>query len=143
MALFAIRRLCRGRGNQLCEAHVGFQGLRPTACLDVTSVVASSYGHDNGRLGPTHCAFIDDALGDRCSEYWACRTPLSAAGSARSALAAALRPGSTAALGGSPRSRTRPRSGITPCGDASPARCAPGTHPADPAKSEAEWATSE
>src|SRR6516162_6717353 len=102
---------------------------RLTVCFHVTSLVVSSCGYDNGRIGPTHCALIGDALGDRYREYWACRTPLAAAGSARSALAAALRPASPAGPDGSLRSRTRPRSGIRPYGDASPARCAPGTRP--------------
>src|SRR2546425_7144927 len=84
----------------LMDALIGFQGLILTVCLDVTPLVASSYGYDNGRIGPTHCALIGDAPGDRWSECRACRTPLSAARSSRSALAAGSRPASAAAPGG-------------------------------------------
>jgi hypothetical protein len=38
----------------------------PTVCLDVTSLVVCSYGYDNGKSGPTRCALIGAALGDRC-----------------------------------------------------------------------------
>jgi hypothetical protein len=41
-------------------------GARPTACLHVTSLVASSCGYDDGKSGPTHCAVIGAARGDRC-----------------------------------------------------------------------------
>jgi hypothetical protein len=37
----------------------------PTVCLGATSVVADTYGHGNGRIGPTRCAFIGAARGDR------------------------------------------------------------------------------
>jgi hypothetical protein len=37
----------------------------PTVCLDVTSLVASSYEYDSDTSGPTRCAIIDAALGDR------------------------------------------------------------------------------
>src|SRR5215470_5456215 len=37
----------------------------PTVCLDATSLVVYSYGYDDGRIGPTHCALIGGALGDR------------------------------------------------------------------------------
>src|SRR5215471_13394431 len=97
-----------------------------TVCLGVTSAVANIYGCDNGRIGPTRCAVIDGVLGDRWSRGRVGRTPRTAAGSARSALAVALRLACTAALGGSPQPRTRPRSGSTPWDDASPPRSAPG-----------------
>src|SRR5215467_5084275 len=92
-------------------------GLRPTVCLGVTSAVAYTYGYGDGRIGPTRCALIAGARGDRCSRCQGCRTPPAGAGSAHSALAAASRPVSAAAPGGSPRPRTRPRSGSTPCDD--------------------------
>jgi serine/threonine-protein kinase PpkA len=38
---------------------------KPTVCLDATSLVACSYGCDDGRIGPTHCAVIGVVLGDR------------------------------------------------------------------------------
>jgi hypothetical protein len=38
---------------------------RPTVCLDVTSLVASSYGYDSGKIGPTRCALIGGRLGDK------------------------------------------------------------------------------
>jgi hypothetical protein len=38
----------------------------PTVCLDVISLVASSYGYENGKNGPIRYALIDDALGDKC-----------------------------------------------------------------------------
>ena len=38
---------------------------RPTVCLYVTSLVASSYGYDDGKSGPTRCALIGAAHGDR------------------------------------------------------------------------------
>src|SRR6266478_8020036 len=44
--------------------HCFFQGI-PTICLYVTSLVASSYGYDDGKNGPTRCAVIGAALGDR------------------------------------------------------------------------------
>ncbi len=37
----------------------------PTVCLYVTSLVASSYGYDDGKNGPTRCALIGAARGDR------------------------------------------------------------------------------
>src|SRR5438093_6178504 len=102
---------------------------KPTVCLHVTSLVASSCGYDNGKSGPTHCALIGAARGDRCNQCWVCRTPPAGARSAHSGLAAGSRLVSTAAPGGFPRSRTTPRSASTPCGDASPPRSAPGTRP--------------
>ena len=53
---------------------------------------------------------IDGGLGDRCSQRRACRRPPARARSARSVLAAASRPASTAAPDGFHRSRTTPRS---------------------------------
>src|SRR5712692_8192509 len=38
---------------------------RPTVCLYVTSLVVYSYGYDDGKIGPTRCALIGAALGDR------------------------------------------------------------------------------
>jgi hypothetical protein len=37
----------------------------PTVCLYVTSLVASSYGYDSGKIGPTRCALIGGRLGDK------------------------------------------------------------------------------
>jgi hypothetical protein len=37
----------------------------PTVCLDVTSLVAYSYGYDDGKNGPTRCALIGAGFGDR------------------------------------------------------------------------------
>jgi hypothetical protein len=103
--------------------------FQPTVSLGVTSVVAYTYGCDDGRIEPIRCASIDGALGDRCSQHRACSRPPAGARLAHSALAAGSRPGSTADPGGLHRSSTRPRSGSRPCADASPARCAPATHP--------------
>src|SRR5262244_445515 len=97
-----------------------FFWVKPTVSLGATSVVAYTYGCDNDRIGPTRCAVIDGAPGDRwsrCQEY---RTPPAGAGSARSGLAGGSRRVSTAAPGAFPRSRTTPPAGIRPCGDASP-----------------------
>src|SRR5204863_2617450 len=98
---------------------------KPTGCLDATSLVVCSYGCDDGRIGPTHCAVIGGALGDRSRARCACKTPPAGAYSTRSVLAGVSRPASTAAPGGFLRSRTRPRSGSTPCDDASPPRSVP------------------
>jgi hypothetical protein len=38
---------------------------KPTVCLDATSLVVCSYGCDDSRIGPTNCALIGGALGDR------------------------------------------------------------------------------
>src|SRR5499427_1864707 len=38
---------------------------KPTVCPGVTSSVAYTYGYDDGRIGPTRCALIDSARGDR------------------------------------------------------------------------------
>ena len=38
---------------------------RPTVCLYVTSLVASRYGYNDGKNGPTRCAVIGAARGDR------------------------------------------------------------------------------
>jgi hypothetical protein len=37
----------------------------PTVCIYVTSLVASSCGYDDGKNGPTRCALIGAARGDR------------------------------------------------------------------------------
>src|SRR6266487_1711381 len=95
---------------------------RPTVSLNVTSVVACTYGCDDGRISPTRCAVIAAGLGDRCSPRRACSRLPAGARRAHSALAAGSRPGSPADPGGSHRSRTRPRSGIRSYGDASPAK---------------------
>ncbi len=42
---------------------------KPTVCLGVTSAVVYTYGCDDGRNGPTRCAFIDGVLGDRCKQH--------------------------------------------------------------------------
>src|SRR5882762_6665069 len=105
---------------------------KPTVCLGVTYMVVYTYGCDDGRIGPTHCAIIGVVPGDRCRQRQARSRPLARAGSARSALVAGSRPASPADPGGSRQSRTTPPSATTPCGDASPARCAPDTHPCPP-----------
>jgi hypothetical protein len=94
----------------------------PTVCLGVTSAVVYSNGYGDGRIGPTRCALIAGALGDRRSRCQGCRTPPAGARSARSGLAAGSRRASTAAPGGFPRSRTTRRSASTPCDDASRAK---------------------
>ena len=104
----------------------------PTVSLGVTSAVVCTYGYDDGRIAPTRCAVIDAALGDRCRQCRACRTLPAAAGSAHSKLAAGSRPVSTVDPGGFHRSRTISPSATRPCGDANPARCAPGTRPSPP-----------
>src|SRR5712691_4631784 len=95
---------------------------KPTVCLGITSAVVDTYGYGDGRIGPTHCALIAGALGDRCSRCRVCRTPRAAGGSVRSGLVAALRRVSIADPCGFHRSRTTPRSTTTPCGDANPAK---------------------
>src|SRR5215217_1569212 len=104
-------------------------GLIPTVCLDATSLVVCSYGSDDGRISPTHCAVIDAARGDRSRPRRACSKLPVGAGSAHIALAAGLRLASTADPGGFHRSKTTPPAATRPCGDASRARCASGTHP--------------
>src|SRR5438034_4650480 len=42
----------------------------PTVCLYVTSLVASSYGYDEGKNGPTRCAVIGAARGGRLRGWW-------------------------------------------------------------------------
>src|SRR5262245_23457004 len=39
--------------------------IKPTVSLIVTYVVVCSYGYDDGRISPTHCALIDGRLGGR------------------------------------------------------------------------------
>src|SRR5262252_4599230 len=102
---------------------------KPTVCLGVTSAVADTYGHDDGRIEPTRCALIGAVLGDRCRRCCVCRTPPAAARSDRSALAATSKLVSTAAPDGFHRARTTRRLGLTPCDDASPPMCAPDTCP--------------
>src|SRR6266849_9660746 len=105
---------------------------KPTVSLGVTSALVCTYGCGDGRISPTRCALIDAVLDGRYCQCRACRTPPAAAGSARSGLAAGSRPVSTVDPGGFHRSRTTPPSATTPCDDASPARCAPGTRPSPP-----------
>src|SRR5262245_15206987 len=106
--------------------------IKPTVCLGVTSSVAYTYGYDDGRIGPTRCALIDGARGDRWSRCQGGSTPPAGARSAHSGLAVGSRPASTADPGGFPRSKTTRRSASTPCDDASRARCALGTRPSLP-----------
>src|SRR5262245_20482900 len=73
---------------------------KPTVCLSVTSVAANTCGCDSGRIGPTRCALIDAARGDRWRTLQASRTSLAAIRSARSGLVGGSRPASTAAPGG-------------------------------------------
>jgi tetratricopeptide (TPR) repeat protein len=108
------------------------EAYKPTVSLGVTYVVVCTYGCGDGRIWPTHCAVIDAGLDGRCRPRRACRTPPGAASSARSALAAGSEPGSPAAPGAFPQSGTTPPSTTRPCGDASLARSAPGTHPCPP-----------
>ena len=68
-------------------------------------MVACTYGCDDDTIEPTRCAGIDAGLGDRCRQRRACSRPPAGAGSAHSALAAALRPALTAAPGESPQAR--------------------------------------
>src|SRR5712671_4050210 len=107
-------------------------GVRPTVCLGATYVVVDTYGCDDGRIGPTRCAVIDAGLGGRWSPRRVCRRPPEAARSARIGLAAGSRPVLTADPGGFHQSRTTPKSGTAPCGDASLARGAPDTRPCRP-----------
>src|SRR5262245_51813551 len=95
---------------------------RPTVWFYVISLVANTCGYNGGRIGPTRCALIDGAPGDKCSQCWARRIPPAGACSTHSGPEAELKPASTAAPDASLRSRTTPRSGIGPCDDASPAR---------------------
>src|SRR6266481_6143828 len=96
--------------------------LRPTVSLGVTSAVVCTYGCDDDRIALTRCAIIAAGLDGRCRPRRTCGTPPAAARSAHTALAAGLRPVSTAAPGAFPRSRTTPPAGIRLCGDASPPR---------------------
>src|ERR671931_537002 len=95
----------------------------------VISLVANTCGYDGGRIGPTHCAVIAGVPGDKCRQCWACRIPLAGACLTHSGPEVESMPASTAAPGGFHGSRTRPRSGSTPCDDASPPRSAPGIRP--------------
>src|SRR5215510_11027766 len=95
----------------------------------IIELVVNSYGYGDGRIGPTRCALIAGARGDRWSRCQRCRTSPSAVRSTHSALAVRSRRGSTADPGGFPRSRTTRRSASTPCDDASPPRSAPDTRP--------------
>src|SRR3989442_9710296 len=55
-----------GVSRRLEPLHAIFSlACRPTVCLYVTSLVASSYGYDDGKNGPTRCAVIGAARGDR------------------------------------------------------------------------------
>src|SRR5215831_6110056 len=101
----------------------------PTVSLGVTYAVVCTYGYDDGRIAPTRCALIAAGLDGRCRLRRTRRTPPAAARSARSVLAAGLRPVSTADPGAFPRARTTPPAGIRPCGDASPPTSAPGMRP--------------
>src|SRR6516165_4879480 len=85
---------------------IGISSFKPTVCLGVTSAVAYTYGYGDGRIGPTRCAVIVGAPGDRWSQCQGCRTPPAGARSARSGLVAGSRQASTAAPDGFPRLRT-------------------------------------
>src|SRR5436309_2790500 len=122
------------RFERIQQRHYGMKLLaytliKPTVSLGGTSAVVCTYGCGDGRIALTRCALIDGVLGDRCSQCPGYRTPPATAGSARSALVAKSRPVSIADPDGFPRARTTPRSWTRPCGDASPARCVPGTRP--------------
>src|SRR5207302_11118970 len=103
-----------------------------TTAHDVTSAVEDTYGYADHRISPTRSAIIHAGLDGRCRLRRRRRTPPAAAPSARNALAAGLRPVPTADPGAFPRARTTPPVGIRPCGDASRARSALGTHPCPP-----------
>src|SRR5215813_2363725 len=105
------------------------QQILPTVSHGVTYAAVCTYGCGDGRIAPTRCAVIDAGLDGRSSPHQACKTLPAGAGSAHSALVAGSGLGSPAAPGGSRRSRTTWPSGTTPCGDASLARSALGTHP--------------
>jgi len=69
------------------------QTLKPTvslASLGATYVGAYTYGCDDDRISPTHCAVIDAGLDGRCRQRRACRTPPVRASSAHSALVAGV-----------------------------------------------------
>jgi hypothetical protein len=51
--------------SRKCSTEVKLPRFRPTVCLDVTSLAASSYEYDSGTSGPTRCAVIGAALDDR------------------------------------------------------------------------------
>src|SRR5215831_16147378 len=102
---------------------------KPTVSHGVTYAAVCTYGCGDGRIAPTRCAVIDAGLDGRSSPHQACKTLPAGAGSAHSALVAGSGPESSADLGGSLRSRTTSPAGIRPCGDASLARSALGTHP--------------
>src|SRR4030095_7888134 len=102
---------------------------KPTVCLGVTSSVAYTYGYDDGRIAPTHCALIAGRLGGRWSRCQVCRTPPAGAHSAHSGLGAGSRLASTADPGGFHRPKTIPRSASMPCDDASLPTSALGTRP--------------
>src|SRR5262249_43207988 len=110
----------------------GINGVKPTVSLGVTCAGVCTYGCGDGRIVLTRCAIIDAGLDGRCRPRRTCRTPPAAARSARNALAAGLRPVSTADPGAFPRSRTTLPAGIRPCGDASPPRYVPGIRPCLP-----------
>jgi hypothetical protein len=105
---------------------------RPTVCLDVTSLAAGIYGHDDGKNGPTRCAVIGAARGGRWRTHRASRRPPAGACSTHSALAVGSRRAFTVGLDAFRRLRTTPQSRIMPCGDASPATCASGIRPSPP-----------
>ena len=44
---------------------IGVTPSKPTVSLGVTSAVVNTYGCDNGRISPTHCAVIAAALDGR------------------------------------------------------------------------------
>src|SRR5256886_9564367 len=92
---------------------------KPTVSLGVTYAVVYTYGCGDGRILPTRCAVIDAGLDDRYRPRRADRTPPAGVGSARSAPAAASRPGSTIDPGGFRRPRTTSPSATTPSGDSS------------------------
>src|SRR5262245_37714518 len=124
---------------EIWMGHNGAQDLfywchqhKPTVSLGVTCAVVCTYGCDDGRIVLTRCAIIAAGLDGRCRPRRTCRTPPAAARSARNALAAGLRPVSTADPGAFPRSRTTLPAGIRPCGDASPPRSVPGIRPCLP-----------
>src|SRR6266568_8328450 len=120
------------RGIEAPRPAVTKHNPKPTVSLGVTYAVVNTYECDDGRIAPTRCAIIDAGLDGRCRLRRTRRTPPAAARSARNALAAGLRPVSTADPGAFPRSRTTPPAGIRLCGDASPPKSIPGLRPCPP-----------
>src|SRR2546430_17687282 len=91
--LSALRDTGCAIGTGMVKVLIVQKGHRkPTVSLGVTSLVADTYGCDDGRIALTRCALIAGGLGDRCSQRQACKTPPAGARSAHSALVAGAVP---------------------------------------------------